>query len=68
MSKFREFVDALKAAGVVRSDSGTAIHVSANGTTTASAGALDKIIRERFQDMRTTPPRATGRAGKRTPE
>ena len=68
MSKFREFVDSLKAAGVVHSDSGTAIHVSANGTTTASAGALDKIVRERFRDMRTTPPHTKGRAGKRTPE
>jgi hypothetical protein len=62
MSKFREFIDSLKAAGVVHSDSGTAIHVSSNGTTTASAGALNKVIRDRFQDMRAGPQQAIGRA------
>ncbi len=64
MSKFREFVDALKPAGVVHSNSGTAIHVSANGTTTASDSALDKIVRERFQDMRTSREQANGQAVK----
>jgi hypothetical protein len=68
MSKFLEFVDALKAAGVVRSDSGTPIHVSANGTTTASSTALDKIIRERFQDMRNGRAQANGQADEHTPE
>ena len=64
MSKFRAFVDALMASGIVRSDSGTAIHVSANGTTTASASALDKVIRERFQDMRAPQEQANARSVK----
>ncbi len=62
MSLFREFVDLLRASGVVHSNSGTAIHVSSNGTTTASAGALNKVIRDRFQDMRIGNQPANGRA------
>jgi hypothetical protein len=68
MSKLREFVDAMTAAGVVRSDSGTEIHVSANGTTTASSTSLDKVIRERFQDMRAPREAASGRAVKKSRE
>jgi hypothetical protein len=66
--KLLQFLDTLKAAGTIRSDSGTPIHVSANGTTTASASALDRIIRERFKDMRTERVRANGHAAEDTPE
>jgi hypothetical protein len=68
MTKLRAFVDALMAAGVVHSNSGTAIHVSGNGTTTASAGALDKIIRERFQVMRTQREQANARLAEQARE
>jgi hypothetical protein len=55
MSRFLRFLDVLFAPGIVRSDGGAPIHVSANGTTTASTAALDKIIHERFQAMRAAP-------------
>ena len=60
MTKLREFFDAWKSAGVVRSDSGAPINVSANGTSTASPGALDKVIRETFKEMRATGPQPAG--------
>jgi hypothetical protein len=66
MTKFLQFFDAWKSAGVISSASGERINVSANGTSTASPGALDKVIRESFKEMRVTGPQSNGH-GKRTP-
>ena len=61
MGKLRELVDSLTAGGVVHSNSGNAIHVSSNGTTTASSGALSKVVRESFRAMRDSSPQTNNR-------
>ncbi len=53
-TKFRDFFQGVLPGGVVRSDSGVAINVSANGTSTVAAKELEKVIFKRFNEMKTT--------------
>jgi hypothetical protein len=44
--------------GVVRSDAGTVINVSSNGTSTIPAQELEKVIFKRFDEMKLIDPSA----------
>jgi hypothetical protein len=49
--EIRKFVDAFRAGGVERSTLGTAIEVSANGTTTVPPSEYQRIVFKQFADM-----------------
>ena len=55
-SKWRRFaeqlIDAVKPGGVERSTLGTAINVSANGTSTVPTSDLERIVFKRFEEMK----------------
>jgi hypothetical protein len=53
-TKFMDFFQGVLPGGVVRSDSGTAINVSSNGTSTVPAKELEKVIFKRFGEMKVT--------------
>jgi hypothetical protein len=50
VAKLREYFSILPG-GVVRSNSGTTIDVSSNGTTSVPAKDLEKIVFDRFREM-----------------
>ena len=58
----RKFIDLFSAGGTVRSRSGTAIEVSANGTTTVPEREYKKIVFKQFEDMRRAEERRDARA------
>jgi hypothetical protein len=50
--KFRKFLDAFRAGGVEQSTLGTAIEVSANGTTTVPPSEYERLVFKQFADMK----------------
>jgi len=60
--KLRRFIDLFSAGGVVRSKFGTAIEVSANGTTTVPESEYKKIVFKQFEDMKRAERRRAARA------
>jgi hypothetical protein len=53
-TKFRDFLQVFTPGGVVHSDSGAAINVSANGTSTVPASELKEVIFKRYREMNST--------------
>jgi hypothetical protein len=51
-TKFVDFFQGILPGGVVRSDAGTAINISSNGTSTVPAKELEKVIFRRFGEMK----------------
>ena len=50
-TKFRDFLQVFTPGGVVHSDSGADINVSAEGTSSVPAGALKDVVFKRFKEM-----------------
>jgi hypothetical protein len=50
--KFRKFFDAFRAGGIEQSALGTAIEVSANGTTTVPPSEYERLVFKQFADMK----------------
>jgi len=50
--KFRKFLDAFRAGDVEQSTLGTAIEVSANGTTTVPPSEYERLVFKQFADMK----------------
>jgi hypothetical protein len=56
VTRFLDYFQGFLPGGVVRSDAGAAIHISANGTSTVPAKELQEIIFKRFDEMKVTDP------------